>query len=196
MPVPDGVGMLFQLIPGLHRSSGNQLSSPTTSLTVLVRAAIASASCARQSRTQSGALDKRGSPWPVSTASGARPGRGSSRTDAPPAVSGASRSISLANSAAVVNILVVDAGTKRWSGSSATTSRPSSVATTRPKRVPGLAVARSAATCPSSVAGAAAISSRGACHLMPGTSPASEHGEARVPPQHPSAVHDRPRRRR
>jgi hypothetical protein len=60
--VPERVWMLFQLMPGLQRWSGKRLSSPTTLRTARARAATASASSARQSTTQSAALDSRASP--------------------------------------------------------------------------------------------------------------------------------------
>jgi hypothetical protein len=58
------VTWLFQLMPVLQRSSGNQRSSPITSRTLRVRAATASANVARQSSAQSGAEDRRASPCP------------------------------------------------------------------------------------------------------------------------------------
>ena len=113
--VPKGSGCC-SAPPGLQR--GLRLSSPMTSPTLRIFAATASASVARQSWVQSGLLDRRASPLPSSTTSGAPLPPGSSRTAAPPAVSGPSMAGSVAKAAAVVNILVLDAGMKRDSGES------------------------------------------------------------------------------
>ena len=62
--VPSWVPILFQLIPGDQRWSGNQVSSPITSRTLRVIFATASASVARQSSTQSTPSARRPSPRP------------------------------------------------------------------------------------------------------------------------------------
>ncbi len=72
----------------------------------------------------------------------------------------------VSNAAAVVKILVLDAGTNRASGAIATISLPSSVATTSPNRVPGPCAASTAATRAGSDAGSRAAIGIGAMARM------------------------------
>ena len=124
--VPERVGMLFQLIPGLQRWSGNRLSSPITSRTRRVRAATASASAARQfvDAVRRARQPRVAMAVEHDVGRSARPARAAPPRR--PAASGWSSPGSVAKAAAVVNILVFDAGMKRLSGSIAIISRPSS----------------------------------------------------------------------
>ena len=147
-------------MPCGQRSSGKAVSSPTTSPTVRVRCATAVASVDRQSTRQSGAEDSRASPCPARITVGRSVP--SSRTVAPPRVSGAATS-SVAKAAAVVNSLVFEAGMNRSSGRIATISRPSASTTSKPMRVPGGAFASASATAGGGGVGAGGGDAGAAC---------------------------------
>ena len=129
------VSILFQLIPGLQRSSGYQLSSPITSC---------DAPGLRRDRIGERRRGNRPCSPPRSTAAHRRALRARRRARARlpaaprrrPPRSGWSSPGRVANAVAVVNILVFEAGMKRWSGLTATISLPVIVIDDQPEARP------------------------------------------------------------
>ena len=125
------------LQPGGQSSCGNCVSSAMMpAISRMPAPTTMSARSDKQLRRQSGASISVASPRPTRTSVGGPEAFGTSSSDVPRNGSGMVMSPSLWKAAATVNILVLEAGRKRSSGRIETSSRPSSVITTRPKRAP------------------------------------------------------------